>query len=104
LGDIISEENIMRYIHSFFVGLVLVASPALADDCADQNQASDATATPVTAVQTQATTNVSPWQGTSLVTMPAYADEGTASPASESENQHKSDYLDGGYYGGHVDH
>lgn len=94
----------MRYIHSFFVGLVLVASPALADDCADQNQASDATATPVTAVQTQATTNVSPWQGTSLVTMPAYADEGTASPASESENRHKSDYLDGGYYGGHVDH
>jgi hypothetical protein len=104
LGDIISEENIMRYIHPFMLGLVLVASPALADDCADQNQASDATATPVTAIQTQATANVSPWQASSLVTMPAYADEGVASSASESENQYKSDYLDGGYYGGHADH
>jgi hypothetical protein len=91
-------------LHSSLLGLVLMASPALADDCADQNQASDTTATAVTAVQTQATVNVSPWQGTSLVTMPAYADEGAASSASESENQYKSDYLDGGYYGGHADH
>ena len=97
----------MRYIHPFVLGLLLVASEAVADESSYRNQASDATASPSTQ-QTKATENTTPYLGISLVTVPAYAEqnanEDSTMPASERENLYKTDYLDGGYYGGHADH
>ncbi len=97
----------MRYIQPFILGLILVASQTVADESSYQNQASDATASPSTQ-QTKATENTTPYLGTSLVSVPTYAEqnanEDSTTPASERENLYKTDYLDGGYYGGHADH
>jgi hypothetical protein len=104
------KERTMHHIHPFVLGLVLVASQAIADESSYLSQGSDPTASPLAAAsQAKGMENASPWEGTSLSSAAVQTigdqDGGASTEQSGSAiaGPYKSDYLDGGYFGGHTD-
>lgn len=91
----------MHNIHTFAFGLVLVASQAVADENSYRNQGNDHTASP-RAEASQA----SPSEGTSLNTAAVQTIESQDGGAPDDQSDSviaepfKSDYLDGGHFGG----
>jgi hypothetical protein len=104
------KERTMHHIHPFVLGLVLVASQAAADESSYRGQGNDPTATTLAAAsQAKDMENASPWMGTSLSTAAVQTINGQDVGASVEQSgsavawPYKSDYLDGGYFGGRTD-